>query len=157
MDKHNLSGWTLDMNYNMKTTFGRCNVITRTISLSAILVTLNDEPQVLDTIRHEIAHAIREKERGFPLALTQGAWHDSRWKQIATSIGCSAKQFYNTPDSRPVITGKVHIPFPWKKTCPKCGSSAPARTRKKNTGCGTCNTPGTPANQFIFWVYTQNK
>jgi len=156
MDRHGLSDYTLDMNYQMSTTFGRCNYQKKIISLSVVLVHLNSEEKVLDTIHHEIAHAIREKERG-PVSyrLTPGAWHDYRWKQIASSLGASPHQFYNSPGNKhQVVTGKVSMPLPWRKTCPNCGISGLSKMRSKNKCCGNC-----VRNFGVYynWTYTPNK
>lgn len=157
MDQHGLQDYTLDMNYSMKKTMGRCNYREKIISLSTILVVLNPEPQVRNTILHEIAHGLREAERGYvPYQLTPSMWHDARWTQIARSIGCDGKQFYNSPGTQlPVNTGYVRpVKHPWIKTCSNCGVTGTVLRRNKRMCCSQCvRTTG----RYIPWTYTPNK
>lgn len=154
MDRLNLQDWEFKMNYTMSSTFGRCNSQKRLIELSAVLVAINVQKEVLDTIRHEIAHAIREKERGYPRHLTAGMWHDPRWRQIASAIGATPQQYYNQAGNRSVATGKVPV-YAWKKTCPNCeGSGGLTNRRSKTKCCGRCVRE---TGQYFNWTYTPNK
>jgi SprT protein len=56
--------------------------VVASIALSKPLVECNDEPQVRDTILHEIAHA----------KAGHGANHGSLWKMTARAIGCNAER-----------------------------------------------------------------
>lgn len=64
------------------TYYERKNKLKPDLELSTKLVKLNLENRALivETIRHEIAHALDYFERGF-------SRHDKRWKEIAYSIG----------------------------------------------------------------------
>lgn len=73
------SSWTFRFSH-AKRWHGQCNYTKKTISLSYTHTSANDEEVVLDTILHEIAHA-----------LTPGAGHGPIWKTIAKRIGCTAK------------------------------------------------------------------
>lgn len=64
-------GW-----HNRSRTLGTCDYRAKTISLSRKLVAVNSEDEILDTILHEIAHA-----------LTPKAGHGLLWKVMAQSIG----------------------------------------------------------------------
>ena len=159
MDKNGLQDWSFEMNYNMKTTFGRCNIWKKTISLSAILTHLNVYAQVLDTINHEIAHALRETERNnigtSARQLTPSIWHDPRWSQIAKQLGSDGRQFYNSPGYLPTVTtGKVKL-YPWRKVCPNCGvSGGLTQIRKKKSCCRRCYDA---TGQYIRWNYVPNE
>lgn len=64
-----------------KTRFGQCNYTHRTIQLSKPLTATNTESEVLDTILHEIAHA-----------LTPGHGHDAVWSRKATELGANGQR-----------------------------------------------------------------
>lgn len=75
--------WTFSWN-NRKRAFGVCVYSKKEIQLSRILTKQVDEEQVLDTILHEIAHA-----------LTPGAGHGARWKAMARRVGATPKATCN--------------------------------------------------------------
>ena len=71
--------------------FGVCEYKRSNIKLSKKLVGSNLEynpDKIVDTILHEIAHAIE-------WILFRSAGHSYRWKSIASTIGCDAKQYYD--------------------------------------------------------------
>ncbi|HYO07513.1 MAG TPA: SprT-like domain-containing protein, partial [Tepidisphaeraceae bacterium] len=68
MNQHGLSDWRFDFDHARRR-FGSCRPRQKLITLSRHLVFLNEEPEVRDTILHEIAHA-----------LTPGDGHGRRWK-----------------------------------------------------------------------------
>lgn len=82
---HGLRDWRFAFN-NSRTAFGYCCGEDKLISLSNILTFFetNDEC-VIDTIKHEIAHALDYKIRGF-------SKHDKTWKKLAIDIGCNGKR-----------------------------------------------------------------
>jgi predicted SprT family Zn-dependent metalloprotease len=65
--------------------FGCCWMARREISLSLALTELNDEAQVVDTILHEVAHALAFERYG------HGVGHDARWKAIAAQLGATPR------------------------------------------------------------------
>lgn len=71
--------WTFKFSHAKKW-LGICDYGKKEIRLSEIHTSKSPEEDVLDTILHEIAHA-----------LTPGAGHGPIWKHVAKSIGCSAK------------------------------------------------------------------
>lgn len=81
MELHGLGDWGFQWN-NAKTIYGQCNDTKRTLYLSRILTAIVDELHVLDTILHEIAHALVGCEHG----------HDAIWKAKATEIGCDGNR-----------------------------------------------------------------
>lgn len=116
-----------------KRTFGRCNYVTRTIGLSKGLATLNNEDQVLDTLLHEVAHAIAGAE----------ARHGEQWKQTARSLGCAAKALY---DSKVVVA----VPRPFIGVCPGCQKQV-TRYRRKRISCSKCGEGKfNPAYLFVW-------
>lgn len=126
MRVHNLinNGWKFKFDTS-KRRFGLCSYTKKEISLSSLLVSLNKEEQVRDTILHEIAHAIVGFDNG----------HNHIWKQKAMEIGCTGERCYNPVNVNRVrgnyealckSCGHVHIKY--KK--PKVG---------KRTSCGNCS------------------
>ncbi|MGJ8725880.1 MAG: SprT family zinc-dependent metalloprotease [Roseibacillus sp.] len=102
-------GWTGSLD-NAERRFGICRPAKREISLSRPLAALNPEEEVLDTILHEIAHALAGIETG------QNCGHDERWKAICRRIGARPDRCYdgeevNAPDAPWVLahreTGEV--------------------------------------------------
>lgn len=77
--------------------FGRCNYTTKTISLSKNLCKLYDEDEVIDTLRHEIAHVL----------VGTGHGHDEVWRKKAIEIGSSGNRLY-----KPTISV-----YKWKAEC----------------------------------------
>jgi predicted SprT family Zn-dependent metalloprotease len=89
---------------NAKRRFGSCCTATRRITLSRELTERNDQPQVEDTIRHEIAHALAGSKHG----------HDDEWKRQCAVTGANPQRCY---DSEQVDSPKGD----WQATCGVCG------------------------------------
>ena len=75
--------------------FGCCWHGKQRITLSRALVELNDEDEVVDTILHEIAHAL----------VGPGAGHGPIWQEVAAGIGARPEACYDaaairTPERR---------------------------------------------------------
>jgi predicted SprT family Zn-dependent metalloprotease len=102
--------------------FGLCSYRKRTISISRQLTELNSESEFIDTVLHEIAHALHwlEGNRG---------GHDARWKKIATEIGCNGQRCYG----QDVITMKKA-----KGCCPMCGKEILRHRKNEDLFCLSC-------------------
>lgn len=86
---------------NHKTRFGVCNYREHYIGVSWPLCRINPDADIIDTIKHEIAHA-----------LTPGAMHTRIWKLQAMLVG-----------ARPETCAASHVktvPGRWHSLCP-CG------------------------------------
>ena len=78
MNKHGLTDWSVRLNQNPDSRFlGLCSYKDKCIILSAHHIDIHPDPDVINTIRHEIAHA-----------LTPGAGHSQEWAWKAREIGC---------------------------------------------------------------------
>jgi predicted SprT family Zn-dependent metalloprotease len=125
MNNHGLNCWGFRFNAR-KRTLGICVFPTlRTcgrVELSRDFVLANSEHEVLDTILHEIAHA-----------LTPGCGHNATWRRKAWEIG-----------ARPNRCAGVDVAMPeghWKATCPGCRKVfSRFRKPKRPTGwhCRVC-------------------
>ena len=102
MLEHKLYDWKFVWN-NRKVHLGLCRYGRKSIELSKSYVNLNTVELVLDTILHEIAHALD----------TSRSHHGPQWKQICLNIG-----------ARPVrVKANAIMPDTYKHEykCPKCG------------------------------------
>ena len=79
--EHGLDDWTIVAD-RAKTRAGVCRFARRQIGLSAPITALHYEDEVLDTILHEIAHALVGPQHG----------HDAVWRAKAREIGCSGER-----------------------------------------------------------------
>jgi len=78
LNKHGLQAWSVRLNQNADSKFlGLCSYKDTCIILSAHHVDIHPDPDVINTIRHEVAHA-----------LTPGHGHDDVWAAKAREIGC---------------------------------------------------------------------
>lgn len=117
MRHHGLLDWKFKWDSAL-VRFGYASWKNKVISLSRPLVTLNDEGQVIDTILHEIAHA-----------LTPNAHHNNLWKATAQAIGCNGSRCYG---NEVVAPRRAYI-----GTCPACSRTI-TRHRRKKIACGRC-------------------
>ena len=79
MNKWGLKDWTIRLNQNPDSGFlGMCLHRDKTIVMSAHHIDIHPEPSILNTIRHEIAHAL----------VGAGHGHDEVWAAKAREVGC---------------------------------------------------------------------
>jgi len=116
MNYHGLIDWNLDFD-RAKRRFGQAKFDTKTISLSVPLVIRNNEIDVGETIRHEIAHALVGHSHG----------HDDVWRDKALSIGSNGKVTYDG--------NKIETPVgKWIGVC-ELGHRTRPRHRRGNLVC----------------------
>jgi len=93
LQQHGLweQGWRTRID-RAKTRAGCCRYTRRTISLSAPIIELNSWQETLDTIRHEVAHAL----------VGPGHAHDHVWQEMAVRLGAVPKACCTsrTPEAR---------------------------------------------------------
>ncbi len=87
MDKWGLQDWRFKLD-NAKMRFGQCSYTHRTISLSRPLSELNSLDRILDTIRHEIAHAI-----------TPHSGHDFEFMEACEKVGAPPRTHYTSKNT----------------------------------------------------------
>jgi hypothetical protein len=73
----NLNGWELQINPRFTRILGQCDYRRRLIVLGKSFVLLNDEPLIVQSAKHEIAHAL----------VGPGHGHDEIWKRQAVALG----------------------------------------------------------------------
>jgi predicted SprT family Zn-dependent metalloprotease len=94
-------GWRLEFR-NFANRLGCCSSQHKIIAINAYYAENNEEGVVLDTLVHEVAHALVGPVRG----------HDLVWKAMALKLGCI-----------PSACGKIGIkvqPGKWQASCPSC-------------------------------------
>lgn len=119
MNYHRLESWSFEMR-PMKSWFGFCFAKKQIIALSSLLTELNEESEVINTILHEIAHALAPRK----------AWHNHQWRTIAKAIGCTGRRCYGADVIKP--------PKAYMGTCPKCARIIEAH-RRRRISCGRCD------------------
>ncbi len=117
-------GWSFEWDYNSIRRLGNCNYKKKIIGLSKKIVelNLNNKVTIINTILHEIAHAIQYEKMGF-------SNHGSTWKDIAMSIGCSGERCY---DSNTMVMPKTK----WTLICPYCKEKV--HMARKPSGFHSC-------------------
>jgi len=140
MDKHGLHGWTFDFN-RAKRQVGVCKYPTRTkpgcIELSMHYCERNDEEDILDTILHEIAHALVGPSHG----------HDEVWKAKCREIGARPERCYDV--------SVIDMPKgKWRANCPCCGREFHRHRRPKTLTGWWCKKCGKEKGQIVWQVRT---
>jgi predicted SprT family Zn-dependent metalloprotease len=129
MTRHGLLGWTFQYNWR-KRTMGLCRYKTKTIELSVYLVERNGPEEILDTILHEIAHALVGPDHG----------HDDVWKEKCIELG-----------ARPRRCGAAAMPEGcWIAVCAVCGARFDRHRRPKRLKGWFCRRCG-PERGGLVW------
>ncbi len=121
------SGWVFKYN-DRKVSLGLCTYNKKTnekiIYLSAYYLRTNLKDTWLDTMKHEIAHAIDCEIRG-------KSDHGPKWKSIAIQVGCNPKRCYDGP---PLIGPKSK----YTHHCDNCDNDTPSHRATGVKACGAC-------------------
>ncbi len=96
---------------------GICRYNEKLIALSVTYCLKASKEEIVNTILHEIAHAIAGPNHG----------HDEAWKAIARRIGCTAKRCHHVD----------HTPPRWRGECP-CGKEWKRQRLSQRTRRGCC-------------------
>ena len=100
--KHGLQGWTFGWG-RTKRQLGVCKYRSKRIEIAEHHALYSPRETVLDTLLHEIAHAIAGP----------AARHGPAWKAVAQRLGA-------TPKACAAVEEIVAMPGDWQATCPAC-------------------------------------
>lgn len=103
LEEHGLAvaGWTCGLDGAVRR-FGLCRCGRRQITVSRYLAAINPHAEVLDTILHEISHALAFIEHG------EGCGHDHRWRAIATRIGARPRRCFSNTETN-TVAGSYYL------------------------------------------------
>jgi len=101
LEKYNLQDWKFTWDLRSFNRFGVCKYKPKEISLSKKVALALPIEVSIDTLLHEIAHA-----------LTPGQSHNDIWKAKCVELGCKPQQY---------ATENNDVIQPYKGTCPTCG------------------------------------
>ena len=90
-------GWTGDLDSAVRR-FGVCDHRRKRISLSRHLAAINSDAETLDTILHEIAHALASPKAG----------HDLQWRTVAAQLGANPDGIHDAEEAASV-TGSYFL------------------------------------------------
>ena len=118
---YGLADWSFAFNRS-KLQMGLCEYGRRLILLSAYFVELNSDEAVLDTLLHEIAHAL----------VGPGHGHNAVWRAKCLEVGAQPER----------LSYSVKMPLgTWRAVCPGCGRLHDRHRRPKHMvgwHCSAC-------------------
>jgi predicted SprT family Zn-dependent metalloprotease len=108
---HGRGDWRVTINKRLRSRAGQCNYRMKTIELSAWLLRCNDNAAVMNTITHEVAHAI------------VGGWvgHGLEWRMCHRRLGGNGKRCYTQGVDLINDHERKRQKRNWIGTCPTCG------------------------------------
>ncbi len=118
MAEHGLEGWSFQYD-DASARAGVCIFDTKVIGLSLLYCLSSADPELEETILHEIAHALAGPRHQ----------HDRVWKEIARSIGCSGERLCGAP---------AFAPPRYIVSCPACGWALRRNVRRRGQVCAKC-------------------
>ena len=126
---------------NTKMRGGQCRYAQREIGVSAHLFAIWTYEQCIQTVLHEVAHA-----------LCPGHLHDKVWKAKAKAIGYTGERCWGTNGEARIVRPKN-----WIGTCPNGHTHKLARKPGKAYSCGRCS-PGNPSLRYLVtWRKTNDQ
>lgn len=121
MKELGLNDWSFKFD-NAKSRLGLCSHSKKTIQVSRLYAKLNDESRIVNTILHEIAHALVGSSHG----------HNDVWRNKAIALGSDGER----------CASGVELVKPKPKyigTCPNCGKTIYKNRMRSTTGaCNIC-------------------
>ena len=103
--RHGLQAWSFGLS-KTKRRLGSCNYRSKRIEIAEYYASHNSADKVLDTLLHEIAHALAGPK----------ARHGPAWKAMARKLGA-------TPRSCDTSDETIVMPGDWQATCGACNKT----------------------------------
>jgi predicted SprT family Zn-dependent metalloprotease len=130
MRSFGLDDWSFGWNRRVWS-MGLCRYSLRRIELSVHLVQRNPAEEVMETLLHEVAHALTGAGHG----------HDRAWRAMCVRVGC-----------RPVRCGEADMPEGrWRATCGGCGATFRRHRRPRRLTGWNCRRCGRERGR-LAWV-----
>ncbi len=129
---HGLVGWTFALS-DSKRRLGVCKYLQKRIEIGRYYAHHNPDAAVLDTLLHEIAHALAGPAAG----------HGPAWRAIAVRLGATPKACDNAVDTI------VH-PGEWQSTCTACSRTHHRYTRPRALSGYRCRCPAATPLVFAY-------
>lgn len=126
MDIHGLQSWRLVMD-NAKRRLGCCKYNRKIITLSQRHIETSQEVDIIDTVLHEVAHALVGPNNG----------HNSAWRAMCVKIGAKPKVCKSVSDN-------FHDDAPFVAECKPCKNKWERYKRppvNASYRCPRCKTP----------------
>ncbi|MCE9534055.1 MAG: SprT-like domain-containing protein [Planctomycetes bacterium] len=130
--KHGLQGWTFGL-ADTKRRLGVCKYRTKRIEIAAYFAENSQPESVIDTLLHEIAHALAGP----------GAGHGPVWKAVAVRLGANPRAC----DKSQLAVVK---PGDWQATCLVCKKTYHRYKRPVSLNGYHCRCPSRSALVFEF-------
>src|SRR3954451_24473133 len=127
-----LHGWTFGL-VKTKRRLGVCKYRTKRIEIAEYYARNSPPGTVLDTLLHEIAHAIAGPAAG----------HGPAWKAVALRLGATPRACDNSHET--VVT-----PGDWQATCPACQKTVHRYRRPKSLNGYRCRCEARSPLMFEF-------
>ncbi len=105
-----LKDWRLVVDTRSSRRAGSCHYSEKTIYVSDWLMRHGTKEESLDTLRHEVAHA-----------LVPNAGHGPRWKAMCIQVGAKPKRTYGREVAAHSPAVQAYNHRPWIINCPNCG------------------------------------
>lgn len=120
MAKHGLQDWTFGLS-EAKRILGVCKYRKKRIEIAEYYAINNSAESVIDTLLHEIAHALAGPD----------ARHGPAWQAIAVRLGASPEACDQSPET-------AVQPGDWQATCPACKKTYHRYKRPASLSGYTC-------------------
>ncbi len=128
--RHGLHDWSFAFN-RRKTSVGMCFFHRKAIELSIYFVQRNGPELILDTILHEIAHAL----------VGPGHGHDAVWKRMCLKVGAKPERLCHEAE---MPAGR------WQARCGGCGMTHHKHRRPKRMKGWFCRKCGPEKGQLAW-------
>lgn len=130
--EYGLTGWTFGL-ADTRRRLGACKHRQRRIEVSEYYARNNPDAAVLDTLLHEVAHAIAGPAAG----------HGPVWKAVAVRVGATPRACDDSPAT-------VVQPGDWRTTCPACNRTHHRYKRPKALTGYRCKCPARSPLAFSY-------
>ena len=136
LEEHGLKakGWRFAFDES-KSRFGSCHYNIKVIFISRLFALVIKDEKVLDTLLHEISHAL----------VGSGHGHNEVWRRKAISMGCNGERcgdLTKEAASELLLQKFKKAIHNYQLTCPECENISYCKKEMRNCLCGICYAKG---------------